>query len=49
VSKFETIASQIDPAVLWQMMQSYVELLMYNIMEGGIDELKSFLTGCVLV
>ena len=46
VSKFVAIASQIDTAVLWQMMQSYIEQVVYSMM--GIHELRSFIEGCFL-
>ena len=46
VSKFVAIASQIDTAVLWQMMQSYIEQVVYSMM--GIHELRSFIKGCFL-
>ena len=48
VHRFAALALQIDRAVLWQIMQSYFELVVFSMM-GGIKELKSFVRGCIRI
>jgi hypothetical protein len=48
VHQFAALALQIDRAVLWQIMQSYIELVVFSVM-GGIKELKSFVRGCIII
>ena len=49
VMKFANIAKQIQFSILWQLLQNYIELLMYNVMDGGINELRSYIEGCIVI
>tara|TARA_B110000211_G_C13558114_1_gene326589 strand:- start:178 stop:339 length:162 start_codon:yes stop_codon:yes gene_type:complete len=47
VQRFIVTARQIEAAVLWQIMQSYVELVVYSMM--GLEEIKAFIIQCILI